>query len=150
MEGDSLDTNRNTMGRLEHAFFRKQLLGNKSTAKCSCCHKVYPVQFMVWGHLKKRSYATMEEKKNPHIVGAFCVECDKYWEVGLISFNENGKIIHKEKDHSTLPLKTSLIQNLDELAGNKFAYWNHYTTDFLKWHSEFHGFNKEGRVIRTI
>lgn len=144
MEGDSLDKNRNSMGRLEQAFLRKQLFGNKSTAKCSCCHKVYPVQLMVCGHLKKRSYATMEEKRNPHIVGAFCVECDKYWELGLISVNENGEIIHKEKDESALPLTTSLVQKLDELAGNKFTHWNDYTTVFLTWHNQFHGFNKEG------
>ena len=73
--------------RREQAILRGALgLNEAPTAQCGICSKVYPVTFLVAGHIKKRSECSKEERLDvQHVAMPICVfGCDALFERRLI------------------------------------------------------------------
>lgn len=139
MNKNSLDTNRNQMGRVEQSFLRKKLFGNKQVGVCCMCGKSFPVQLLVTAHIKKRAFCTLEEKKDFSIVMPNCRTCDGYFELGLISVNKLGEIVAVNKNHPEKIITNDLLNELVELEGRTCSFWNKNTETYFAWHYYHHG-----------
>ncbi|MDC0521604.1 hypothetical protein OAN93_02425, partial [Candidatus Marinimicrobia bacterium] len=50
--------------RKEHYYANKYLFFNKKNEKCSCCHKLLPINLLTCAHIKKRSLCSEKERKD--------------------------------------------------------------------------------------
>lgn len=138
LDSDSLDNPTLSNSRKEQVFLRDYLIGSNTQAKCCICHKTFPVQFLIASHLKKRTSATLKEKKDfKNIVALMCsFGCDDLYERGYISVNDELIIINKNKNTTK-----DLEQYRNQIVGKKCLAWNENTMKYFQWHQAFHGVN---------
>ena len=83
----ALDAQAVSTQRREQGILRGALgLNESSTAQCGICSNIYPVTFLVAGHIKKRSECAKEERLDvQHVAMPICVfGCDALFERRLI------------------------------------------------------------------
>ena len=116
--------------RLEQGYLRKRLFGNKTTAKCSCCNKVYPISMLWCSHIKKRKDCNDEEKRDFNVVLPMCkFGCDELYEKGYIGVRRGNIIQIKDNE-----LTDNLQSYIDSVIDNNCSSWNDNTKHYFDWH----------------
>ena len=124
-----------TTQRLEQSYLKQFLFGNNTNGQCACCHKVYPVSYLVTAHIKKRSSCSPQEKRDINVVMPMCkFGCDELFEKGYVSVND-GKFIDMMKN----PTSTELQKYLDIVSGKSCSFFNQKTIAYFNWHLKHHG-----------
>ena len=120
--------------RLEQGFLRKKLFSNKTSSKCGCCNKEYPVSMLWCSHIKKRSKCNDDEKRDFNVVLPMCrFGCDELFEKGYISVDNSGNIIGLKK------IKNINIKNyLSDIIGAKINPFNESNAKYFEWHRNYH------------
>ncbi|MEW4239335.1 helix-turn-helix transcriptional regulator [Priestia megaterium] len=132
-EKESLNSNVTAQGRLEQSILRKLLFGNQKTANCACCKREFPVSYLVTAHIKKRKFASKNEKLDPNIVFPLCsFGCDTAFEKGDI-FVEDG--VFKLNQTVNTPYITTILQ---PFHNQPCYYCNDNTAKYFAWHKDFH------------
>lgn len=131
VEADNLDNVTVSTSRKEQKFLRDNLFKNKSIDTCCICHNSYPIQFLTAAHIKKRSKATIEERKDfENIVAPMCnLGCDDLYERGYISVKD-GVVISNSLKHATGDLK----DYINKIINNKCLIWNESNKKYFEWH----------------
>lgn len=120
--------------RLEQAYLKDYLFQRNIFAKCACCHKTFPVSFLVTAHIKKRAYCTSEEKRDMRIVMPMCkFGCDELFEQGYIYVRQG--IFQRLNKKIT---SANLIDILSQVDGNLCDYYNEHTKYYFEWHHKYH------------
>lgn len=116
--------------RLEQGYLKRLLFGNKTIGKCACCHKEFPISFLITAHIKKRAFCSIEERLDKNIVMPMCkFGCDEVFEKGYITvFDGIFKVVRNK--HTS----KALNHYLEEISGNSCEYYNAKTEDYFKWH----------------
>jgi hypothetical protein len=101
-ELDELDSKYNALRRNEQGYLRSFLFGSSKYAECCICRELYPVEFLVAAHIKKRSVCNNDEKKDfKNIVVSMCkFGCDELFERGHISVVEGIVVSNNRLGHS--------------------------------------------------
>ncbi|WP_456272633.1 HNH endonuclease [Bacillus sp. AK031] len=137
----SLDTNRNQKGRIEQAYLRSYLFGNKTTGECCICKREFPLSGLITAHIKKRSECTIEEKKDVNVVAPMCRSCDIWFENGYISVNTAGNIVCINDNQTDKVVTGDLLDELSNIQGKRCSYWKEENKKYFHWHFVFHGFD---------
>jgi len=120
--------------RLEQGYLQRHLFGNKTIATCACCHKEFPVSFLVTAHIKKRSKCTFEERIDPRIVMPMCkFGCDEVYEKGYVSVRDGYFI-----DMNKKPISSHMQNYIKNIAETDCEYYNNETQNYFDWHLSYH------------
>jgi len=131
---EDTDAEINAKKRLEQAYLKTILFGNKAINTCACCGNEYPVSYLVTAHIKKRSHCTILERKDKNIVFPMCkFGCDELFERGYIAVRD-GKFINLEKK----PLTVSIKDYIDSIEGNDCKFFSRETSSYFLWHLNYH------------
>lgn len=77
--------------RREQPIIRQRLISGRRELPCGICGELTPSDYLVAGHIKKRSSATEKERRDPHIAMLVCVfGCDKAFEIGDVRVASGG------------------------------------------------------------
>lgn len=121
--------------RREHVLLKQLLFSKRTEMACGLCGRIYPTRLLAVAHIKRRSMASKEERKNPAIVMAVCYfGCDALYEKGFISVDQNGKIISLNK-YITSPVLENYISNLE---GKYCSAYRDENRHFFEDHRIFH------------
>lgn len=119
--------------RTEQAQLRSFLAGQRRMAPCALCGHVYPMEFLVAAHIKKRAVCSDDERRDLHHIAmlACTFGCDALYESGWITVDNSG---HAQ----TAPLPTALNgrfrDQLQHLAGRPCTAHNQHTEPHFDWH----------------
>ncbi len=120
--------------RKEQPLLRKMLLNDSENHHCAICDNYIPNSFLIAAHIKKRSKASEDERKNPSIVVPMCkLGCDSLFEDGWIGIQ--GKKVIRIRTDVTTPHLNNIIR---ALIGKESRYINEVTLKFFEWHRNFH------------
>tara|TARA_B100001057_G_C22678795_1_gene882900 strand:+ start:31 stop:1011 length:981 start_codon:yes stop_codon:yes gene_type:complete len=114
--------------RIEQQLLREFHMGIKETT-CSLCHKTYPNELVVAGHIWERHKIKDEEiRKDPDVVMPVCkLGCDELFEKGFIVVDETGNIVPDIKNITSQPL----VQFAKQYEGKKCLHFNEKTKKFF-------------------
>ena len=129
----TLDREASGNQRIEQAYLRKQLFGEKNEARCAICGKTYPIEFLVAAHIKRRADCSLEERKDfKNIVFSACkFGCDDLYEKGYILVC-NGKYII----NPTRWIAPSVKSHLADIEDRSCEEWNEATIKYFNAHNE--------------
>ncbi len=118
--------------RREQARLRQTLLGSASSANCAICDITYPVRFLWTAHIKKHSRCSEEEARDlSHIAMVACLfGCDALYEAGLISVDDEGRVITSP----TVPDDTPLGERIAQLRGRSVTAYTEKSSKYFDWH----------------
>lgn len=118
--------------RKEQALLRAYLLKGRETANCTICGELFPKDFLVAAHIKKRSACELEEKTDFDAIATLMCKlgCDDLYEKGYIYVRE-GKVVKKTRTVVT----PSLEEYMTKLEGNVVPEWGK-SADYYTWHME--------------
>lgn len=103
-QGGPTDAMAEVLVRREQPVLRARLLAERSSATCGVCGADTPEQYLVAGHIKKRSDATERERRHPHIAMLICLfGCDRAFEVGDALVGPDGQISVSERLRQARP-----------------------------------------------
>ncbi|MDH6373747.1 hypothetical protein M2444_005590 [Paenibacillus sp. PastF-3] len=127
------DTTVVTKRRREQPGLRKYLLGRGELEACAICGTSLPPEFLIVAHIKKRSKASDEERKDENIVLPMCkFGCDALFEHGWIGV-ENGNVVPIRRDGTDW-----LVNKISELLGKRVPSWNGPAQVYFRWHAIHH------------
>lgn len=132
MDHESLDREVTSLARVEQSRLRNYLFKNKPIGTCGICNKVYPVNFLVAAHIKKRSLCSREERLDyENIVMPMCkFGCDDLYEKKYIYINDDGIISININNIDTIPLNKYLA----DLDGEKCKLFSESNKQYFKYH----------------
>lgn len=116
--------------RKEQSILRAHLSNGKKDFNCTICGNVFPLQFLVAAHIKKRSECNHKERLDfANVATLMCKSgCDDLFEKGYIYVSE-GKIKQNEK-RAVTPKLTEIIDNL---IGREVVNWIGSEV-YYQWH----------------
>ncbi|MEU4744084.1 hypothetical protein AB0G02_26960, partial [Actinosynnema sp. NPDC023658] len=81
--------------RKEQGELRQVLVGGAAEAPCALCGRVFPVEFLVAAHVKRRSVCDDDERNDLRNVAmlACAFGCDRLFELGHISVDGTGAVV---------------------------------------------------------
>lgn len=124
-----------TLVRTEQSYQKQILFGLNKIFDCACCHKPFPVEFLVTAHIKKRQYCTEAERKDKNIVMPMCkFGCDELYEKGFITVSNGKFIAQNNKQNNTAVIDAYLT----EIDNNQCTYYSDLTKDYFEWHMKHH------------
>lgn len=136
---DALDSEVRLHRRTEQGILRRYLMQNETT-DCGLCGRHFPISFLVAAHIKPRSKCTDSEKRD---IGAIAMPackmgCDELFGQGLISVNDNGKIVISSQAPSEGPvgayinlfLRNKNAPRWEQVSGSKNYFSYHYENEF--------------------
>ena len=127
---DTDNQNIKTQSRKEQGILRTLLFKGGLEAQCAICHRTFPTNLMVAGHIKPRSKCSTSERKNPHVVMPVCkVGCDDFFEKGYVIVDQTGVVQINEEMKCSDELKSVL----KELNGKYCTHFNQDTVDFFSY-----------------
>jgi hypothetical protein len=121
--------------RTEQRYLRNRLLGGANEGPCSLCGLVFPIEFLVAAHIKRRANCSQKEKNDTRNVVPMCrFGCDELFERGYICV-AGGKVIVNERmiPHSTPPVRAYL----ERLALRACSDWER-ARKYFQWHTKRH------------
>lgn len=122
-----------TKSRVEQDVFADFLFGNSIKSKCVICNETLPNNFLVAGHIKKRSLASENERKDLNIVMPICkFGCDDLFEKGYIYVNEEG-ILKSSGRKPTTKFVTSFIKKHE---GKRIRFFNEKNRQYFNDHMQ--------------
>jgi hypothetical protein len=87
------DRETRTLARVEQAYWRRELFGDRQLCACAICGQLVPRRLIVVAHVKRRSQCTREERLDRNNVMPACLlGCDALFENRYLTV-EHGKII---------------------------------------------------------
>jgi hypothetical protein len=133
-ELQGLDLPSASTARKEGGIFRKYLFSTNKSAPCHICGRQLPVDLLVAAHIKRRSSASDEERRNLRIVMSACrLGCDELFEKNYIQVGVSGAI--EINDH--MSSVTGDLKNFAQsLLGRTCTAFDEATADFFKWHRD--------------
>lgn len=139
-EFDELDAEAMTVRRKEQAYLRKYILPG-STGTCALCERVFPIEFLVAAHIKRRSACSDVEKQDYHnIAMPNCkMGCDELFGRGLVTVDDSGVVVVASTAPDVGPVAVYIAENL---LGKEVSFWHsrpgsrgyfehHRTKDFM-------------------
>lgn len=126
-----------TWQRVEQGHARERLLKGRQIAECLLCGRSTSKDFLVAGHIKRRSACTDEEKRDLDNVVMLCCKfgCDEMFERGFLGVDKKGSVLIS----SQLIDKTS--KSYAESVVNKVITIREEQIKYFEWHLE-HRFRK--------
>ena len=134
IELQGLDLPSASTARKEGGIFRRHLFGKGASAACHLCGRVLPVDLLVAAHIKRRSSASDQERRNLKIVMSACrLGCDELFEKNYIHVGATGSI---EINDLLTSITGDLKSYAQTLLGKVCLAFNTDTADFFQWHRE--------------
>jgi len=125
-----------TKRRAEQHIFSEYLFSGKESVKCSICHKDYPSDLLVAGHIKKRSDCSPSEKRDLNVVMPVCkFGCDDLYEKGYILINKKGLVV----SNPNISLTGSVGEYMKGLIGKKCKFFSKKSKKYFEY--KFKQFN---------
>jgi hypothetical protein len=118
--------------RREQDKLRRQRLGSAALALCDLCGRRFPVRYLRMAHIKKRSLCSDEEKLDPNVVMAACIECDALFEAKELVVDATGVIRAVARSDATADLQLLL----DARVGRSCAAFSDATSKYFEFHRE--------------
>jgi hypothetical protein len=133
-----LDALREMLVRTEQAFLRNRLLGNRRTANCEICGRLFPVEYIVAAHIKRRSACSDEERRDDrrNVVAMCKFGCDQLFERGIIAVVSGRVVPHGERSTAVTPAVDSYLSSVE---GRECPHWQE-GQPYFEWHARMHGF----------
>ena len=128
-----LDSAASVKVRREQAQLRALLAGGRAHAACALCGHVYPMEFLVAAHIKKRSLCSDDERRDlQHVAMLACTfGCDSLYESGWISVDQIGIL-------RTVPPEQApagwFREHLEGLAGLRCGAYDELSEAYFAWH----------------
>ncbi|OMC75058.1 hypothetical protein BK121_03325 [Paenibacillus odorifer] len=120
--------------RKEQAALRLLLMKDAPHHHCAICGDLLPNDLLVTSHIKKRTYATEEERRNSSIVVPMCkLGCDSLFENGWVGVV--GRRVTRIRTENSTP---HLDMKIQKLLGRECMNVNEISSKFYDWHREFH------------
>lgn len=137
-QNEDLNVTSDSYSRAEQALLRNYMLGERSYHHCSLCGELFHSSEIVTAHVKKRAYASLDERLDPHIVMPACkFGCDHLYEFGFVFVDEEGVI--RSNDLLEKRVTPFVKKRINDIAGRTCSNWGKDTTSqYFKWHREFH------------
>jgi hypothetical protein len=136
---DGVDGSALATVRKEHRKLKKHLFQGKLAANCAICGKLFPREFLVTAHLKKRAACDVNERIDPRVVLPMCsFGCDSLYEQGLLSLSASSNSVVATRK-SSLFKDTETFARVDALLGMKSPYPLSGREHFLGWHNKKFG-----------
>lgn len=121
--------------RLEQAYLKTLLFGNRTKDICAGCGNEYPVSYLVTAHIKKRSFCSNSERKDKNVVFPMCkLGCDEIFERGYVSVKD-GEFVSLNKK----PTTESIEAYINNIKGNNCPNFSTETSSYFDWHFNHHG-----------
>lgn len=90
--------------RREQPILRMRLLDGRSIAPCGLCGQDTPADYLVAGHIKKRSEATERERRDQNVAMLVCLfGCDRAFEIGDALVGSDGRITISQRLREARP-----------------------------------------------
>ena len=115
--------------RLEQRLL-KAIMVESSIMPCAICGELFPIEFLVAAHIKKRTLCNEQERLDSNIVMPACkFGCDDLYEKGYVSVQDGFVIaLHKE------PVTPVIFQKVNKIIGNACSHYNAGTKIYFESH----------------
>lgn len=113
--------------RVEQPMLRHRILDGRDEAECDLCGELFPKQFLVAAHIKKRSTTTDTERRDLNNIMLACnFGCDIAYELGALRVDRNGKIYLGPGTDGAVArrlegLRGRMVQKHDPVSSRYFA-----------------------------
>ena len=130
-EGD-LSIPREIESRGEQAQLRRAIFGTATEFACAVCGDTYPVRFLVAAHIKPRSVATDEERRDLANIGmsACLFGCDILFETGHLAVDGSGRIVRASQADD----RHAHASRLAALEGRVVSAHTPMSAAYFAWH----------------
>lgn len=120
--------------RTEQLALRRTLVGNAKLARCALCGEEMPVDLLVAAHIKQRSIASDDERRDLLNIGMLACKlgCDDLYELGYISVDDSGTIITVEADPDRHGKHLAAL--IDQLRGKRCSAFSEANQEYYRWH----------------
>ncbi|MEV1118852.1 hypothetical protein AB0I91_27615 [Actinosynnema sp. NPDC049800] len=119
--------------RLEQRRLRSLLANHRTSARCALCGELFPLDFLVAAHIKKRASCTDDERRDLDNVAmlACTFGCDALYESGWITVDDNGLVRTRPPDG--VP-QGSMHDRLTHLRGRPCTAYRPSSAPYFAWH----------------
>jgi hypothetical protein len=133
LEGD-MDHRTEVSRRCEQGLLRRLYFGNGNEGRCEICGRVFPIEFLVAAHIKRRANCSDEERRDAYrnIIPACRFGCDELFERGYILGIEG--VFTKSKAKSATPTIDTYISFIE---GRPVQTWDR-RRKYFQWHAKHH------------
>lgn len=124
LDGEALRKYRREQGRL-----RRLLLDGAEVAACALCGRDFPAALLVAAHVKRRSEATEQERRDLRNVAMLACSfgCDRLFELGYVTVDEGGAVV-------TAATGGPLDAHLRLLEGRMTYAFHERSARYFEWH----------------
>jgi hypothetical protein len=127
---DYTDSKVQATRRMEHYLQRKILFFNRQNITCALCGDLFPQNFIVVAHIKKRNWCQDSERQNHHIVMPACsFGCDSLYEKGYIGVKD-GRVVRIK----TGTLGPKIEKYIQAMEGRSVPYFGKQNKEFFDSH----------------
>jgi hypothetical protein len=130
---EELDSKYDALRRNEQNFLRYTLFRSSKYSECCICRELYPVEFLIAAHIKKRASCNEDEKKDfKNIVVSMCkFGCDELYERGHISV-VGGVVVSNNRE-----VYSEALNNYhDKILNNNCIEFNENNIKYFKFQHE--------------
>ncbi|MCE6993299.1 hypothetical protein LZG04_00530 [Saccharothrix sp. S26] len=119
--------------RLEQGRLRSLLVGGRTSARCALCGDLFPPDFLVAAHIKKRAACSDDERRDLDNVAmlACTFGCDALYESGWITVDDNGYVRTRPPDE--VP-QGGMRDRLSHLRGRPCTAYTPSSAPYFEWH----------------
>ncbi|WP_146173819.1 HNH endonuclease [Saccharothrix carnea] len=119
--------------RLEQGRLRSLLAGGRTSAQCALCGDLFPLDFLIAAHIKKRASCTDDERRDLANVAmlACTFGCDALYESGWITVDDNGLVRTRPPDG--VP-QGNMRDRLNHLRGRSCTAYRPSSAPYFEWH----------------
>ncbi|TQM80874.1 hypothetical protein FHX81_3224 [Saccharothrix saharensis] len=119
--------------RLEQGRLRSRLARGRTSARCVLCGDLFPLDFLVAAHIKKRAACSDDERRDLGNVAmlACTFGCDALYESGWITVDDNGHVRTRPPDE--VP-QGSMRDRLSRLRGRPCTAYTSSSAPYFEWH----------------
>ncbi|MFE9749227.1 hypothetical protein ACFYOT_30320 [Saccharothrix saharensis] len=114
--------------RKEQGELRKVLVGDVAEAPCALCGRVFPVEFLIAAHVKRRSRCDDDERNDLRNVAMLACSfgCDRLFELGYVAVGEDGTVV--------VAGGGVLEPHLEQLRGRVVEAFHERSAGYFRWH----------------
>jgi predicted restriction endonuclease len=130
-----LDRQVQATARVEQAYLRRRLFGDRPTGKCALCGQEMPTDLLVAAHIKRRASSDQNERADVrnNVMAACAFGCDDLYERGYLAVDDDGLVIISP---TVMEWTTPLGKRLAELRGRTCKASTDGSRGYFAWHRE--------------